>query len=53
MVSVTQRVKQIKQPRGGYLPVKAFTVTTLEDGQLLNPEESIVAKFGGEAVDSP
>ena len=51
MVSVTQRVKQIKQPRGGYLPVKAFTVTTLEDGQLLNPEESIVASLVGTAVD--
>ena len=24
MVSVTQRIKQIKQPRGGYLPVKSF-----------------------------
>ena len=40
MVSVTQRIKQIKQPRGGYLPVKAFTVTMLDDGQVLNPEES-------------
>ncbi|MFR4697719.1 MAG: hypothetical protein ACLT8V_04720 [Streptococcus salivarius] len=38
MVSVTQRTKQIKQPRGGYLPVKTFTVTTLDDGQVLNPE---------------
>lgn len=38
MVSVTQRIKQIKQPRGGYLPVKTFTVTTLDDGQVLNPE---------------
>lgn len=36
MVSVTQRIKQIKQPRGGYLPVKTFTVTTLDDGQVLN-----------------
>ena len=51
MVSVTQRIKQIKQPRGGYLPVKAFTVTTLDDGQLLNPEESIVASLVGTAVD--
>ena len=48
MVSVTQRIKQIKQPRGGYLPVKAFTVTTLDDGQVLNPEESIAV---GTAVD--
>lgn len=32
MVSVTQRIKQIKQPHGGYLPVKTFTVMTLDDG---------------------
>lgn len=51
MVSVTQRIKQIKQPRGGYLPVKTFTVTTLDDGQLLNPEESIAASLVGTAVD--
>ena len=51
MVSVTQRVKQIKQPRGGYLPVKAFTVTTLDDGQVLNPGESIAASLVGTAVD--
>ena len=51
MVSVTQRIKQIKQPRGGYLPVKAFTVTTLDDGQALNPEESIAASLVGTAVD--
>ena len=51
MVSVTQRIKQIKEPRGGYLPVKAFTVTTLDDGQALNPEESIAASLVGTAVD--
>lgn len=51
MTSVTQRIKQIKQPRGGYLPVKAFTVTTLDDGQGLNAEESIVASLVGTAVD--
>ena len=51
MVSVTQLIKQIKQPRGGYLPVKTFTVTTLDDGQGLNPEESIVASLVGTAVD--
>lgn len=51
MVSVTQRIKQIKQPRGGYLPVKTFTVTTLDDGQLLNAEESIAASLVGTAVD--
>lgn len=51
MVSVTQRIKQIKQPRGGYLPVKTFTVTTLDDGQDLNPEESIASSLVGTAVD--
>lgn len=51
MVSVTQRIKQIKQPRGGYLPVKAFTVTMLDDGQVLSPEESIGASLVGTAVD--
>ena len=51
MVSVTQRIKQIKQPRGGFLPVKAFTVTTLDDGQVLNAEESIAASLVGTAVD--
>ena len=51
MVSVTQLIKQIKQPRGGYLPVKTFTVTTLDDGQVLNPEESIAASLVGTAVD--
>ncbi len=51
MVSVTQRIKQIKQARGGYLPVKTFTVTTLDDGQVLNPEESIAASLVGTAVD--
>ena len=51
MVSVTQRIKQIKQPRDGYLPVKAFTVTTLDDGQVFNPEESIAASLVGTAVD--
>ena len=51
MVSVTQRIEQIKQLRGGYLPVKVFTVTTLDDGQVLNPEESIAASLVGTAVD--
>lgn len=50
MVSVTQRIKQIKQPSGGYLPVKTFTVTTLDDSQALNPEESIAASLVGIAV---
>lgn len=48
---MTQRIKQIKQPRGGYLPVKTFTVNILDDGQGLNPDESIAASLVGTAVD--
>lgn len=51
MVSVTQCIKQIKQPHSGYLSVKAFTVTTLDDGHVLNAEESIAASLVGTAVD--
>lgn len=51
MVSVTQRIKQIKQPRGGYLPVKNFEVTELNDGQVLTAKESISAGLVGIVVD--
>ncbi len=27
MVSVTQRIKDIKQPRGGYLPIKNLVIS--------------------------
>ena len=38
--SVTQRIKQIKQPRGGYIPPKMFKAVSLGDGiDALNPEE--------------
>ncbi|ALM58392.1 hypothetical protein SE1039_26090 [Staphylococcus equorum] len=33
MVSVTQRISQIKQPRGGYLNRKSFEVKQLEPGE--------------------
>lgn len=39
------------QSRGGYLPVKFFTVTTLNDGQVFNPEKSITASLAGTAED--
>lgn len=51
MVSVTQRIKQIKQPRGGYLPPKLFSVDDLADGRELNSEESIHASLVGLCVD--
>ena len=41
MYSVTQRISQIKQPRGGYVKRKDFTCITLEDGIELNSQENI------------
>lgn len=41
MASVTQRIKEIKQPRGGYLPIKLFSVEQFEDHRVLHPVESV------------
>ncbi|MGT2750469.1 hypothetical protein ACVRXF_06090 [Streptococcus orisasini] len=51
MVSVTQRIKQIKQPHGGYLPPKLFSVDELTDGKELSGEENIHASLVGLCVD--
>ncbi|HIZ82928.1 MAG TPA: hypothetical protein H9668_00700 [Firmicutes bacterium] len=51
MSSVTQRIKQIKQPRGGYLPPAQFSVTPLSDGRELYPAENLHASTVGLAVD--
>lgn len=51
MASVTQRIKQIKQPRGGYIPPKEFTITTLDDNILLNEKENIHSSLVGLVVD--
>ncbi|MEV5024798.1 hypothetical protein MRBLPE1_000280 [Paenibacillus sp. LPE1-1-1.1] len=51
MTSVTHRISQIKQPRGGYIRPKEFSETVLFDGIGLNPEESIHAILVGLAVD--
>ena len=51
MYSVTQRIRAIKQPRGGYIKPKEFTETTLDDGIELNPSENIHASLVGLAVD--
>ena len=50
--SVTQRVKAVKQPRGGYIKPKAFTHKALGDGlDALNPEENVSANMVGSVVD--
>ena len=51
MYSVTQRIKVIKQPRGGYIKPKEFSVTVLDDGIQLHTDENIHASLIGLAVD--
>lgn len=51
MTSVTQRIKQIKQPRGGYIKPKEFTIINLEDGIDLYSDENIHGSLVGLAVD--
>ena len=51
MSSVTGRIKQIKQPYGGYISPSRFEETCLNDGLTLNAEENIHASLIGMAVD--
>ena len=50
--SVTQRIKMIKQPRGGFINPKSMVVEPLGDGlETLNPEENVHASLVGLAVE--
>ena len=51
MYSVTQRIRNIQQPYGGYLPIRSFQTTPLNDGQYLFPWENIHASLVGLSVD--
>ena len=51
MASVTQRIKQIKQPYGGYLKPSMFKIIKLPSADTLFPEENINAGIVGMAVD--
>lgn len=51
MSSVTNRIKAIKQPRGGYINPKEFKEILLNDKNSLNNEENIHASIIGMAVD--
>ncbi len=51
MYSVVGRVRNFKQPRGGYLSPTKFEKTILEDGVELNQTENIGANLVGMAVD--
>lgn len=51
MLSVTQRISEVKQPRGGYIKPKDFVVTDLLDTEPLNENENIHASLVGLTVD--
>ena len=49
--TVTQRVRAVHQPDGGYLPICSFTIKNYQDNKILNPRENIRANYIGLAVD--
>ena len=51
MASVTQRIKQVKQPRGGYIKPKEFSIIDLDDGIELDSNENIHSSIVGLTVD--
>lgn len=51
MYSVTQRIRRIHQPYGGYLPIRNFHATILDDGKKLIPGENIHGSLVGLCVD--
>lgn len=51
MSSVTNRIKEIKQPKGGYVNPKELEEIELKDEKNLNVEENIHASIVGMAVD--
>lgn len=51
MSSVTQRIKEVKQPRGGYLKPSALCVRQMDDGKELFEDESIHPALMGIVVD--
>lgn len=51
MVSVTTRISQVKQPRGGYINPRDLSVVELTDCIQLHPEENIHTTLFELAVD--
>lgn len=51
MSSVTNRIKEIKQPRGGYIKPSSMKIIELNDGKTLNEQENISSSVIGMAVD--
>lgn len=51
MYSVTERIKDVKQPRGGYIKPSELLSVDLNDGKKLSEEENVHASVIGMAVD--
>lgn len=51
MYSVTGRIQNVKQPRGGYVKPSAFDYVERNDGKKLNNEENLHPTFIGMVVD--
>ena len=51
MSSVTGRIKEVKQPQGGYIRPSSMEITTLNDGIVLNEIENIAPSIIGMSVD--
>lgn len=51
MSSVTRRIAEIKQPRGGYIKPSQFEIYKLDDGLVLSENENVHASIIGMAVD--
>ncbi len=51
MSSVTARINEIKQPRGGYIKPSAFIATSFDDGNELFEQENVHASVIGMSVD--
>ena len=51
MSSVTQRIREIKQPKGGYINPSQFAIHKIDDRHLLAETENIHASIIGLTVD--
>lgn len=52
MTTVTRFIKNIQQPRGGYLPSKFFEKIIINDNKILFEEENILPTIIGTVIDS-
>lgn len=51
MIPVTSWTRKVKQPRGGYLPVKSMRAESFDDRRVLNSVENLSAGTVGTSVD--